>query len=76
MIKVGGLFIAMKSKDCEQEVSEAKHALGMLGAQVERIVNYTIPGTDITHSLVVIRKKKETPKQFPRRFNKITASPL
>lgn len=76
MVKVGGVFIAMKSKECEQEVNESKHALGMLGAQLEGIRDYRIPGTEITHSLVIIRKVKATPKQFPRRFNKITASPL
>ncbi|MDO4173905.1 MAG: 16S rRNA (guanine(527)-N(7))-methyltransferase RsmG [Eubacteriales bacterium] len=76
LVKQGGMFIAMKSTESDAEIQQARHAIAVLGAEIEEIVDYTIPQTDITHRLVVIRKKKQTPPQYPRPFRKISARPL
>ena len=76
LVKQGGAFIAMKSKDTAEELERAKRANRLLGGEIEKIIDYTIPHTEITHRLVVIRKKNHTPKQYPRPFRKISASPL
>ena len=76
LVKQGGAFIAMKSKDTDEELERAKKAIRLLGGEIEKISDYTIPHTEITHRLVVIRKKNHTPKQYPRPFRKISASPL
>ena len=76
LVKPGGLFIAMKGKDSDEEIEAAKQAIARLGGECTRIVDYTIPHTDITHRLVIIRKKNPTPKQYPRPFRKISANPL
>ena len=76
LVKQGGAFIAMKSKDTDEELERAKKAIRLLGGEIEKIIDYTIPHTEITHRLVVIRKKNHTPKQYPRSFRKISASPL
>lgn len=76
LVKQGGAFIAMKSKDTDEELERAKNAIRLLGGEIEKIIDYTIPHTEITHRLVVIRKKNHTPKQYPRPFRKISASPL
>lgn len=76
LVKQGGAFIAMKSKDTDEELERAKKAIRLLGGEIEKIIDYTIPHTEITHRLVVIRKKQRTPKQYPRAFRKISASPL
>ncbi|WP_432617936.1 16S rRNA (guanine(527)-N(7))-methyltransferase RsmG [Butyricicoccus sp.] len=76
LVKQGGAFIAMKSKDSDDELEHAKKAIRLLGGEIETVTDYTIPDTDITHRLVVIRKKQHTPKQYPRPFRKISASPL
>lgn len=76
LVKQGGAFIAMKSKDSDDELEQAKKAIRLLGGEIEKVIDYTIPNTDITHRLVVIRKKQHTPKQYPRPFRKISASPL
>lgn len=75
-VKVGGMFIAMKGPDFEEELSEAKKGIALLGGGVEKCVNYTIPDTDITHSLIVIRKMKPTPAKYPRRWAQIKKQPL
>lgn len=76
LVKTGGCFIAMKGIDSDAELEAARHAITVLGGEIENIVNYTIPKTDITHRLVIIRKKKHTPKQYPRPFRKISAQAL
>lgn len=76
LVKQGGAFIAMKSKDTDEELERAKKAIRLFGGEIEKIIDYTIPHTEITHRLVVIRKKNHTPKQYPRPFRKISASPL
>lgn len=76
LVKQGGAFIAMKSKDTDEELERAKKAIRLLGGEIEKTIDYTIPHTEIIHRLVVIRKKNHTPKQYPRPFRKISASPL
>ena len=75
-VKRNGLFIAMKGPDCEEELSEAKHAIAELGAKTEKVVKYTVPGTDIVHSAILVRKTGETPKKYPRRWAQIKKQPL
>lgn len=75
-VKVGGLFLAMKSIDCAEELKLASNAIKMLGGMVVSTYDYKIPGTNITHRAVVIAKKNATPKGYPRRWAKIQKSPL
>jgi 16S rRNA (guanine527-N7)-methyltransferase len=75
-VRVGGAFIAMKSTDSDEEIKEAENAFGALGAVLEKVSDYRIPGTDVTHRAVVIRKITPTPDEYPRRFAKIEKKPL
>ncbi len=75
-VKVGGEFIAMKGPDIEEELTEAKKGISLLGGRVEKCVSYGIPDTDISHSLIVIRKIKSTPPKYPRRWAQIKKQPL
>ena len=76
LVKKGGVFIAMKGPDCGEEVREAKRGIAMLGGRLERVADYTVPGTDITHSAVIIRKVNDTPPKYPRRWAQIKKQPL
>ena len=76
LVKVGGRFLAMKAVDSAEEILAARSAVAQLGGKVEDIRDYTIPGTDITHRVVVIGKVKPTPDAFPRAFAKIKKAPL
>lgn len=75
-VKVGGTFLAYKGSDIEEECKNAKNAVKTLGGETIDIVKYTIPTTDITHSLVVIKKIKPTADIYPRQQGKITKKPL
>ena len=61
----------MKSVDCGRELEEAAHCIKLLGARLEECRDYTIPGTDVIHRLVVLRKVAPTLKGYPRRWAKI-----
>ena len=75
-VKKGGAFIAMKGSDLEEELAEAQRCIRTLGGQVEQKIDYTIPGTDVTHSALIIRKVADTPAKYPRRWAQIKKSPL
>ncbi len=73
-VRVGGAVLAMKGSAAREELAEAKNAIAKLGLQLEEIRDYPIDGA--THSVIVLRKVKNTPPQFPRRYSKIKQAPL
>ena len=75
-VKRGGVFLAYKGPDTEEEIENAQNAIEILGGELTGVYNYTIPETDITHSIVVITKVKNTPEKYPRLQGKIQKKPL
>ena len=73
-VKVGGAVLAMKGAAAREELDEAKNAISKLGLKLETVADYPMDGT--AHTVLVLRKVKPTPPQFPRRFAKIKQSPL
>ena len=76
LVKVGGFFVAMKSVDAGAELDAAAHAIEVLGGAVERVADYDIPGTEVRHRAILIKKVRETGKKYPRPFAKIKKAPL
>lgn len=76
LVKVGGVFLAMKSVESDPELQEARSAIAQLGGAVEDVTDYPIPGTEVTHRVVRIRKERPTPAGFPRAFARIKKAPL
>ncbi len=76
LVKPGGAFLAMKSVESDAEIDGARSAIAQLGGKVEKVLDYTVPCTEVRHRVVVIRKAKPTPRQFPRAFARIKKSPL
>lgn len=73
-VKVGGRFLAMKAAAAEEELSEAKRAVKLLGGELERVWEYEIDGA--CRRVLIFRKTRPTPAQYPRRFAKIKQQPL
>ena len=73
-VKVGGCFLAMKAAAAGEELSEAKRAVKVLGGEWERTEEYEIDGA--CRRVLIFRKTRPTPKQYPRRFAKIKQQPL
>jgi hypothetical protein len=57
-------------------VKEAKKAISLLGGKLEDIIEIEIEDSDLNHNLVIIKKVKNTPKQYPRKAGSITKNPL
>ena len=72
-MKQGGLFLALKGE--KDETTEAKEAIKKLGGELESVKSYALPGGD-KRNLIVIRKIKPTPKEYPRVSAKIAKKPL
>lgn len=78
LVKVGGVFLAMKSLSTDEELKEAEKAIELLGGKVERVFSYTLTDGNekIERSIVLIRKIKNTPPKYPRNNSQIAKKPL
>lgn len=71
LVKKGGYMLAMKGKDIEAELDEAKPLIKLLGGQVKEIQLHTLSDEEITHSIVVIEKIGNTSDKYPRNGKKV-----
>ncbi len=78
LVKVGGAFIAMKSKTTDEELKEAEKAISLLGGKCEGVINYTLTnGVEaLDRTIVIIRKQTHTPEKYPRNNSQISKKPL
>lgn len=74
-VRVGGLFIAQKGVDIDDELKQATHALKELGGRVREIVRVQLPGLEPRH-LIVVEKIAATPDKYPRRAGIPERKPL
>ncbi|MCL2838307.1 MAG: 16S rRNA (guanine(527)-N(7))-methyltransferase RsmG [Oscillospiraceae bacterium] len=70
-VKVGGVFLVLKSADSDDEIEAAKPIIAELGGKIEDEFSAEVPYTDITRKIVVVRKVSPTPERFPRSMKKI-----
>ena len=73
-VKVGGAVLAMKGAAAAEELEQAKNAIAKLGLKLEKLEEFPVDGT--AHAVIVLRKVKPTPPQYPRAFAKIKKTPL
>lgn len=82
-VKVGGKFISyksdkatMKSDQKKTEIEQAEHSISVLGGKLMEQKEFTLPFSDIERNLVVIKKCRPTPKQYPRKAGTAGKKPL
>ena len=75
-VKVGGMFIPYKSGEIDEEVKGSKKAVKVLGGEIEDVVKFELPGTDIGRSFVKIHKVKNTAKKYPRKAGMPSREPI
>ena len=75
-VAVGGYFISLKGPDAAEELTEAQKAISVLDGKVEKVVEITIPESDLKHCAVVIKKIKSTPKAYPRKAGTAAKKPI
>ena len=74
-VKLGGLAICMKGPNIDEELEKSKRAIHILGGKIENIDCFML-GEDIQRNIIIIRKIKETPKQYPRKAGKPAKEPI
>ena len=75
-VKVGGCFIPYKTGTVEEEITQGKKAIQILGGKIEKVEKLMLPDSDISRSFVFIRKEKQTPKAYPRKAGTASKQPL
>lgn len=76
LVKLGGLFIAMKGQSGSEELNEAQSALKTLGGEVIKTIEFDLPNDAGKREIIVVKKVKKTPQKYPRIFAKIKEKPL
>lgn len=75
LTKIDGYFIAMKGSN-EEEIKDAEYAIKILGGKVEEQIKFNLPIEESGRNIIKIKKEKQTPKEYPRRYDKIVKYPL
>lgn len=75
LVKIGGKCICMKGSNTE-EIDEAKNALKILGGEIEKIERITLPNSDITRNIIIVKKVKNTPLKYPRKPGTPSKEPI
>lgn len=76
LTKIGGKCICLKGPNIEQEISEAKNALEILGGEITKISEITLPGSDNKRTIINVLSVKHLPNRYPRKPGAPTDSPL
>ena len=76
LVKIDGKVISMKASAAQEEINEAKNAIKILGAKIEKIDEFNLPQSDIGRTVIVMNKEKETPNKYPRKPGTPSKEPI
>ena len=75
LVKVGGVFLAMKGPEADAEAKASGNALKKLGGAYAETRTFTLPDGS-ARGLVLCKKISQTPTVYPRNGGKIAKKPL
>ena len=75
LVKVGGVFLAMKGHEADAEAKASGNALKKLGGAYAETRTFTLPDGS-ARGLVLCKKISQTPTVYPRNGGKIAKKPL
>lgn len=75
LTKLNGYFIPLKGSN-EEEINSSLNAIKKLGGNIEEIIKFSLPYEESTRNIIKIKKVTNTPKEYPRRYDKIVKYPL
>ena len=73
-VKKGGVMIALKGREAENEAGQAEKAIKVLGGELLEIKDAFYK--DMEHKIIVIKKTANTPSQYPRKAGKPSKQPI
>lgn len=76
LLKVGGIFLAAKGYQVEEEMEESNKALQLLGARIKDTEAFSL-GPEAEHrAIVIVEKTRSTPATYPRKAGVPSKKPL
>ncbi|WP_047153318.1 16S rRNA (guanine(527)-N(7))-methyltransferase RsmG [Aneurinibacillus tyrosinisolvens] len=75
-VKPNGFFIVMKGSNVEEELTEAKKAIKVLGARTQKVESLYLPEEEAERNIIMIRKQEKTPNTYPRKAGTPVKKPL
>jgi 16S rRNA (guanine527-N7)-methyltransferase len=76
LVRVGGVFVAQKGTEVDEEVEAAQPAMTLLGGRLQESQVVSLPGLRDPRHLVIVEKVASTPGRYPRRPGIPTKRPL
>lgn len=76
VIKIDGECICMKGSEIDGELESSKNAINILGGKLEGVDKFTLPYSDISRNIILIKKIKNTPAKYPRKAGSPSKEPL
>ncbi|TDQ38347.1 16S rRNA (guanine(527)-N(7))-methyltransferase RsmG [Aureibacillus halotolerans] len=76
LVKKGGTFMALKGSRANDELTEGQAAIHLLGGELEDIHTLELPIEKSVRTIVTVKKKRLTPKKYPRKAGLPNRSPL
>ena len=73
---IGGIVVAQKKGDIDEEIGSAGKAIEILGGWMKEVKQIEMEGLDDDRRLVIIEKIKETPEKYPRRPGRPEKRPI
>ena len=74
-VKVGGVFLAMKSAKAQEEIADARNAINTLGGKIVAEKSFSLSDGG-ERTIVVIKKISQVPPKYPRVSAQIAKKPL
>ncbi len=75
-VKDQGMFVAFKADKLEEELPAGEKAIKILGGEIADKISFTLPDTDYSRTLLLVRKLHATPNKYPRKAGTPSKEPL
>lgn len=75
-VKIGGVFIAMKGGNLQEELVQAQNAILLLGGERQTTQEVVVEEIDAKRLNLIVKKIKPTPTKYPRGKNQPRLKPL
>jgi 16S rRNA (guanine527-N7)-methyltransferase len=76
LLAIGGIFVAQKGAEIENEAEAARSAMKILGGRMKEMKAVRLPGLEAPRHLAVAEKVAPTPQKYPRRTGIPAKRPL
>ncbi|MCL1632205.1 16S rRNA (guanine(527)-N(7))-methyltransferase RsmG [Sporolactobacillus sp. CPB3-1] len=76
LVRMGGMFLALKGSNAGEELQQADHAIAELGGRLIKTVSLNLPDNSGKRTLIRIDKIRPTPDKYPRKSGIPMKKPL